>query len=329
LAQIVCRHDNSEGEQLPGLRERIPFVGRQDELATFLHCLDAAIDRQGRLILVAGEAGVGKTRLLAEFAQCAQTEGWRTLVGHAYDSEGLPPYLCFSEALNDYVRTAMVEDLRAQVDEAGPQVALLAPTIHRRLPGLTTIPSGAPDEQRYRLFESVSDFLLGIPERSEARGLVLLLDDLHWAEPSSILLLQHLARRLANASIVVVGTYRANEVSRGHPLTPLLAEQRQSGASRRLQLAPLRGEELARLVREVAGRVPSASVVEAIARQTEGNPFFVGEVVRDLLADGQDLTVGDVASAVARVPAGVREVIDRRLERLSAAANVLLRGERY
>jgi DNA-binding CsgD family transcriptional regulator len=237
----------------------------------------------------------------------------------------MPPYLPFSEALRDYVRAAPIDDLRAQLDEAGPEVSLLASDIRRRLPDLAVAFATPPDEHRYRLFESVSDFLLGIPRRAEARGLILILDDLHWAEPSSIQLFQHLARRLAGASLLLVGAYRTDDVSNVHPLTALLAEQRRNDSTQRLQLAPFTTDEVAALVYGLAGGAPAVPVVEAIARQTEGNPFFIGEMVRHLLAEGRDLTAAEAVTSVAGVPAGVREVIDRRLERLSATANDLLR----
>src|SRR5712692_9483143 len=131
---------------MPGPIERSPFVGRQQELATLLRCLDVTARGQGRLMLVAGEPGIGKTRLLAEFAERAQAEGWQVLVGHAYDTEGMPPYLPFSEALRDYVRAAPLDDLRAQLDEAGPEVALIAPDIRRRLPDLAPVPAATPEE---------------------------------------------------------------------------------------------------------------------------------------------------------------------------------------
>jgi DNA-binding NarL/FixJ family response regulator len=303
---------------------RVPFVGRQQDLARLLGCLDTAAHGDGRLMLVAGEPGIGKTRLLDEFAQRAKAEGWAVLAGQPYDSEGMPPYLPFSEALRDYVRAVPLNDLRAQLDEAGPEVALLAPDILRRLPELVLPLSRAADEQRYRLFESVAGFLLAIPVQSEARGLVLILDDLHWAEPSTVLLLQHLARRLRGVPLLLLGAYRGEEIGRGHSLTALLAEQRRSDNGLRLQLSPLAADEIGALVREMAGGEPAAAVVAAIARQTEGNPFFVGEVVRDLMAESRDLTLAETAIAAVAVPAGVREVIEHRLERLGAPASGLM-----
>ena len=304
--------------------DRIPFVGREQELAALHRCLDAAQGGQGQLVLVGGEPGVGKTRLLAELSEGAKAEGWQVLAGRAYDSEGMPPYLPFSEALRDYTRAVPLEDLRAQIDEAGPDAALLAPDIHRRLPDLPTSPPASPEEQRYRLFESVCDFLLGIPGHSESRGLILILDDLHWADPSSLLLFQHLARRLTRTPLLLAGAYRSEEVSQSHPLAAVLADLRRESIGERLALAPLPTAAIEALVRELAGVAPAAAVLQAVEQQTDGNPFFVGEVVRDLLANRRDLAAPATALAAAGVPEGVREVIERRLGRLGRSTNRML-----
>jgi len=161
---------------------RTPLVGRQRELGLLGQRLEEAARAAGSVVLVRGEPGVGKTRLLSEFAAEAKAAGWQVLAGSAYDGEGMPPYLPFTEALREYVRGIPLEALRAHLNESGPEVGLVAPDIERRLPDLAGSQSGGPEERRYRLFESVRDFLLGSPGRSGASGLVLILDDLHWAD---------------------------------------------------------------------------------------------------------------------------------------------------
>lgn len=308
---------------MPGRIGRTPFVGRGRELQQLHAALDVAATGQGQVVLVAGEPGIGKTRLLAEFAEQARSEGWQVLAGQAYDTEGMPPYFPFTEALREFVQSCPLEDLQRQIDAAGPEVVLLAPDIRRRLPDRTAIPPTAPEEQRYRLLESVVDFLIGIPRSAETRGLVLILDDLHWADSSSLLLFQHLARRLRSAPVLLIGAFHAEDVSRDHPLAAILADLRRAGSAERLPLAPLQTAEIEALIKELAGAAPAAAVVEIIERETDGNPFFVTEVVRDLVDRGRD--VADPGSSVGNgVPEGVREVIGHRLSRLSAVTNQTL-----
>jgi len=300
-----------------------PFVGRQDELGRLLRCLDEARSSRGQLALIAGEPGIGKTRLLTELAERAGAAGWVVLHGRGYDVEGLPPYLPFTEALRDYIRAAPLEDLRSQLDEAGPEVSLIAPDLRRRLPDLAIAPVASSAEQRYQLFESVCDFLLGIPGRQETRGLLCLLDDLHWADGPSLLLLNHLARRLSDAPLLVVGAYRTVDLNRVSPLTNLLGELRRENIGERVLVGPLSTPELSTLVEGLTGHRPASTFVDAIARQTDGNPFFIGEIVRHLIAEGRFLAEEEAAS-VSSVPEGVREVITRRLARLAPATHELL-----
>jgi DNA-binding CsgD family transcriptional regulator/tetratricopeptide (TPR) repeat protein len=303
---------------------RIPFVGRQRELLDLSACLDTAAEGNGVFVLVSGEAGIGKTRLLAEFAGHAQSKSWKVLSGRAYDTEGMPPYLPFTEALRDYVRDASVDGLRASIDAAGPEIALLVPDLARRLPDVTPTTASAIEEDRYRLFDSVATFLVDIPRHSDAPGLVLILDDLHWSEHSTVLLLQHCSHRLAGSRLVLVGAYRSDNLGRDHPLSGLLAEQRRLDTSVRLVLSPLEIDEVALLVGGFGYEAPDA-VVEAVARQSGGNPFYVGELVRDLLAQNQDLRTVNPATVAERVPDGVREVIGHLLSRMSQPVTALLR----
>ena len=315
---------------------RSPFVGRQQELATLSACLGAVGEGHGRVVFVAGEPGIGKTRLLAEFASRARAEGWRIFAGRAYETEGMPPYLPFAEALREYIRSAPLETLGEHVEAAGSEIALITAEFRRRLPDIRPSPPMSSEHGRYRLFESVTDFLLRVaisgqcpsatgPRRDgRARGLLLILDDLHWADTPSLLLLQHLARRLSSAPLLVAGAYRTVELDRAHPLTTALAELRREGVSERLLLAPLAADAIAALIEAMIGATPAPAVVEAVERQTDGNAFFLGEVVRHLQAQGRDLTDPDAVTAEEVIPEGVREVVGQRLARLSAETNRML-----
>ncbi len=212
----------------PGMRT--PFVGRQAELATLLHQLAAAQQGAGGVVLVTGEPGIGKTRLVAELAGRAGAAGWVVLTGRAYQADGMPPYLPFSDALREYVRTTPVRRLRTQLGAGAADIALIVRELHARLPNLAAAPPVSAEMERYRLFESVAGFLLAIaagagsrrPDRVPGRrgaaavaaapaavpGLLLVLDDLHWADTPSLLLLVHLARRLSGAPALIAVTYR-------------------------------------------------------------------------------------------------------------------------
>jgi DNA-binding CsgD family transcriptional regulator/tetratricopeptide (TPR) repeat protein len=304
---------------------RPPFVGREPELAALWARLALAGQGHGGVALVAGEPGVGKTRLVMELADRARAEGWLVLVGRAYDSDGLPPYVPWAEALRDYVRACPGVELRAQLGHGAAEVALIAREVRARLPDLPAHPPLSPEHERYRLFESVSEFLLNVARsRTGGTGVLLVLDDLHWADRPTLLLLGHLARRLAEAPLLVAGTYRTVELDRTHPLSAVLAELSREHLSERVLLRPFSAEEAAALVQELTGAPAAPAVVEAIHRETEGNPFFVEEVVRHLHAEGRDLADPRAVPARWAVPEGVRQVLGRRLSRLSPVANQLL-----
>jgi DNA-binding CsgD family transcriptional regulator/tetratricopeptide (TPR) repeat protein len=305
---------------------RPPFVGREQEMAALQAHLALAGQGHGSVVLVAGEPGVGKTRLVMELADRARAEGWLVLVGRAYDSDGMPPYLPWTEALRDYVRACPGVKLRAQLGDGAADVALIAREVRARLPDLPVGPSLSPEHERYRLFESVSEFLLNVARsQTHGTGVLLVLDDLNWTDRPTLLLLGHLARRLADAPLLVAGTYRTVELDRTHPLLAVLAELSREHLYERVLLRPFSPAEAAALVQELTGAPATSAVVEAIHRETEGNPFFVEEVVRHLRAEGRDLTDQWEVPARWAVPEGVRQVLGRRLSRLSLVANQLLR----
>jgi DNA-binding CsgD family transcriptional regulator len=302
--------------------KRTPFVGRERELSFLVERLEAAKQGNGGVVLVSGEPGVGKTRLLLEFALSAEARGWTVLSGRAYDSEGMPPYLPFVEALKEVVNSA---------DEDPPSLLAGFPELttlreaRERPTALRALAILNPDGERYRLFETVSDLILRLAETDGAPGLVLLLDDLHWADRSTLLLLIHLARRLPMAPVMVVGSYRTAEAQPGSPLFEALADFSRERLDQRIALDGFDLTDTAVLVRGLRSDASSAAI-EALYKQTAGNPFFLEEIVRHLEAEGQDLSRGDVKTEAAIVPEGVRQVIGKRLVRLPVIANQLLQA---
>ncbi len=302
---------------------RAPFVGRQRELRALLQHLELAGQGQGDLVLVGGEPGIGKTRLVREFAEHARGRGWQILVGSAFESEGMPPYLPFADALRSYVSACPPRELQARFAEGTPEVALLVPELGGQLPEQHLNLAVHTPHERHRLFESVTGLLLRIA-RATPGGLLLILDDLHWADKPSLLLLQHLARQLPTSNLMTVGTYRTVAVDRAHPLVEVLAGLSREHLSTRIRLEPVSLEEAASLIDGLLGQTAAPALAEALFRETEGNPFFLEEVVRHLQSEGHDLVDPRTAKSRRDIPEGVKQVIGWRLSRLSAEANRLL-----
>ncbi len=308
-----------------GVTGRAPLVGREHELTVLTGYLAAAATGDGGVALVCGEPGIGKTRLLAELAARARAMGATVLSGRAYDTEGMPPFVPFVEALRAQVRASSPERLAAQLGRGAADIARLLPELRELLPHLPVSPSLGPDQDRYRLFEAVCDALEAIARGGET-GLLLTLDDLHWADAPTLYLLQHLAGRLAGAPILLIVAYRTVDTDPSHGFADTLATLAREGARTPLVLTPLGARETAMLVETIAGGPVAAAVAADIQRATEGNPFFIGEVVRDLLARGRVLTRPDAASGEFVVPELVRQVIAARLGRLRPVTTTLLRG---
>jgi class 3 adenylate cyclase/tetratricopeptide (TPR) repeat protein len=294
------------------------FVGREAELDRLGTALDDALGGHGRLVLVAGEAGIGKTRIAEQLVARARARAARSVWGRCFEGEGAPAYWPWIQLLRAYAATRPSAVLRAQLGRGASEVAQLLPEVGEVLPGLEPPPSLDPETARFRLFDAVAAFL-----RRAARetGLVVVVDDLHWADRSSLLLLEFVARELVESRLLVVGTYRDVEVSRHHPLNDTLAELIRQPATSRLVLRGLSEAEVARCIAAVAGTEPAPEVVAAVHSQSEGNPFFVGEIARLLVSEDR---LGDEGPLGLPIPEGVREVIDRRLNRLTERCNRLL-----
>ena len=306
------------------------FVGREAELAQLHAALDGALGGHGSLFMLVGEPGIGKTRLTDELGVYAHLRGAQVLRGNCHETEAGLPYLPFIEALREYVASKPEEELRSELGEAASDVAKIVSEVRQRLPELPDTPPADADQERYRLFESVVHFLVNA---SAAKPLVLVIDDLHWADRPTLLLLQHLARRAAGSRILVVGTYRDVELDRRHPLSATLAELRRERLFERILLRGFSPDEVASLLASMAQHEldPGAlQLAHVIQRETEGNPFFIEEVVRHLVESGSIVRregrwVSDATSVDdIGIPEGVREVIGRRLSRLSDNANLAL-----
>ena len=308
---------------LPSLlaRERGALVGRDAELERLQRVWQEAHGGERQLAVLAGGPGIGKTRLAAELARIADTDG--TVLYGACQEEALVAYEPFVEALRHYARA---RPPGAAPDRLGPGQTELARLIPELAGELAEDGRPAPDDpetRRYLMFEAVVALL---DEASERAAVLLVLDDLHWADRSTVQLLGHLARAQHDTRLLILVSYRDSEISPGHPLFELLADLRRVGPFERLVLAGLDQPAVEALIESQAGEAASSSLVHALHSRTEGNPFFVEETVRHLIESGLLFERDGPARRLDEigVPEGVKEVLARRLARLSQRCHSVL-----
>ncbi len=304
------------------------FVGRESELRQLQAAFDAAASGQGSLIAVVGEPGIGKTAVCEQLATYVAVRGGKTLVGHSYEEGSLSlPYLAFVEAMRTYVLAREPDGLRKDLGSGAIEVARIVSEVRERV-GIEPTPStGDAEEERWRLFQAVAGFLRNA---ATVHPIVVVLEDLHWADRGTLDLLLHVARNLQGARLVIIGTYRDVEVDRSHPLSAALAELRRIGSFSRVLLRGLTADEVQRMMGGITGQEVRWSFAEAVHRQTEGNPLFVQEVLRYLVEEGlivheggQWHRTGQTAPEM-HIPEGLRDVIGKRLSRLSPVCNRVL-----
>jgi DNA-binding SARP family transcriptional activator len=309
----------SEGLERAASSSRGTFVGRSDELGQLRAGLGGASLGQGRLFLLAGDPGIGKSRLLEELAFDAREGGFRVLVGRCWEAGGAPAFWPWAQALRGCVSELDPELLGARLGSGAAALAGVLTELRERIPGLPEPGSLESDAERFQLFDAMTTFLRLV---SETTPVVLVLDDLHAADEPSLLLLRFVARELGTLPMLVVGAYRDVDPVPSNPLIALQTELAGEPTSSRLHLGGLSEAELAEYLDLVAASIASPQLAAALHRETDGNALFAAETVRLLALEGLPAVI-DGASRI-RIPETVRDVIARRLDHLSPECNRIL-----
>ncbi len=293
------------------------FVGRRTELDALRTALDETIRGQGRCFLIAGEPGIGKSRLAEEGLRIAHQRGVRVLVGRCWEAGGAPAYWPWVQALRPYLRELDHEPLRAALGPGAVDLAQLFPELAELFPDLPEPPAPESEGARIRLFDATAAFLKSI---ARERPLVLFFDDLHAADESSLLLLRYIAREIAGTRLLFIVAYRDVDPTLRDPLRTALSELVREPLVRRIYLGGLPYDDVADYIANVASVTPEAGAVAVIHAETAGNPLFVGEIVR--LLDSQGRLTAPIDAL--EIPPEIREVIGSRVARLSQPCRALL-----
>src|SRR5215510_4679086 len=297
------------------------FVGRTHELAVLHEALEQSFAGHGRTVLLSGEPGIGKTRLTTELAAFAQQQHAHVWVGRCHEGDGAPPYWPWTQILRSYLSSGDTDTIRADLGAGAADIAQVMPEVGVRLALQPTIAGLETEQARFRFFDSLTTFFLTAARR---QPLVLIVDDLHWADTPSLLLLQFVAREIAGVPVLIVGAYRELALGRTHPLTHALGELVRTPDSQSLHLQGLSEADVAQVLAH-SRLTPSAALVTALHQRTEGNPFFLTAVVQLLEAEGPQSTSGGQEMGMAfPIPHSVQAAIGRRLHPLSADCQHLL-----
>ncbi|MCB0209524.1 MAG: tetratricopeptide repeat protein [Anaerolineae bacterium] len=303
---------------------KMPLIDRDKPLKILHSYWQQVQNGQGQLVFVTGEPGVGKTSLVQQFA--AECEPPVLLIGRCQEPESSPTYHPFTEALRAYFATVPPELFNEEVRQNISHFSRLVPEIYHILPDLPKPPILGPKQEQLRLMSNLTQF---IKQATEERAWLLILDDLHWADRSSLDLLRYLAHHLPTMGLMIVATYRDEELERGHALLDTLRDLSSSPAYRTLTLGRLEQDGVARILENIWKQPSPPALTAKIYEQTAGNPFYVEEVAKTLVDDGLIIAQAgewhfpDIEEV--RLPRSVREAVWRRIHYLSPDTQSLLR----
>jgi len=299
---------------------RIPLIGRDAESKELLRRLQEALAGRGSMVMIGGEPGIGKTHLVTAAIEEARARGVYANIGHCYEMEGSPPYSPFIEMMEHTARVAPREGFRLALGDAASEMAKLMPELrrmYRDIPAAIELP---PEQQRRYLFNAYRAYL----ERgSKVTPVVLVFEDLHWADESTLFLLQHVAPMLASVPILVIGTYRNVEVDVTRPFAKTLETLLRQKQATLISLRRLAVDGVESMLSAMSAQPPPPSLARVVFEESDGNPFFVEEIFRHLSEEGKlfdeagqwrpGLRVDQL-----QVPESVRLVLGRRLDRLGS-----------
>lgn len=310
------------------------LVGREEEFSRLRKAFQQARNGQGRVIFASGEPGIGKSRLARDFTEWSeQTQQATVLWGYCYEMSGSLPYQPIVDAINTHVRTCSPEKLRAMLGNSAADLAKIAPEISYKLPNLPQPEPLGAEADRRNLYSAVARYFNALAAEGP---FILILDDLQWADAATLHLLNFLtlqsqeraqpegtaSQGKGHSLPLYMLLYRPDAVHEAHPLRALIATLSRAGTGEDLRLQRLSEEEVHQLLVNMAGHPVGPVFAGEVFRQTEGNPFFVGEAIRSLVLEGKIKWIGDrwqstVKVSELEIPPSVRMLIERRLVHLS------------
>ena len=308
------------------------YFGRVPEMSHLVGRFEDAAAGRGGVVLLAGEPGIGKSHALQQLAGVARASSATVLSGRCVEGTWVPPFRPFAEAIDGYGESVGPERLAAEFGPAAAVLARIAPRLPELLPDLTPPPSLQPDAERFRLLDAAAQFFTAL---SAHATVLLILDDLHWADAGTAMMMRHVARSCAHRRLLIAGAYRTTEMITEDPLTDMLGALQAETECSTIPLRALGTEAVGQLVAAEAGAPVSPSLAAAIAAHTGGNPFFAKEMIRHLIEErvldegSSGVLAKDSSGALeaglplVAVPEGVRQVLARRRARLPAEANGL------
>jgi tetratricopeptide (TPR) repeat protein/tRNA A-37 threonylcarbamoyl transferase component Bud32 len=267
----------------PSAVRETQLIDRVEEMNLLREAVDRAVRREGGLVFLYGEAGIGKTRLTRELGAYARLRGMQVLYGRCpalFRMDGVPPYVLWNEVIKDYLQVCTPEQLYRVIGFYSSEVCKLVPEIKQKL---GTIPQSLPinpEQERDRLFEAVSQFMINL---SKETPLLIILDDLQWTDQSSLLLMHYLARGVYREPLLLLGAYRDTDIDERHPLSPVLTELNRERLLQSTQLKRMSFNDVLEMIKQILEQddVPR-EFCELVYERTRGNPFFVEEVIKSL-----------------------------------------------
>jgi class 3 adenylate cyclase/tetratricopeptide (TPR) repeat protein len=303
-------------------RDREAFVDRVRELGELRAGVEGALAAQGRLFTVSGEPGVGKSRLAREAAAYAEAKGVRVLWGRCWEHGGAPPYWPWVQAVRRLTGGVEPAVLSNWLGAGSAEIAQIVPELRDQIGGLPELPNAAlvePEEVRFRLFDSVISFLR---KAADGQALLIILEDLHAADPTSLLMLIAVSRQIRTTRVTIIGTYREVEVKHLPELATLITEAEREG-----MVLPLRGlgeHDIGEFIERTWGVSAAGPLINLLHDRTEGNPFFLHEVLRQMAADGHLASGASISPNQLSIPRGVSEFIKRLTQPLPETTRAVL-----